>query len=311
MLGASGFIGRWIAYRLGQAGAHLAMAVRNVAAMQAPAFPGELHQADLLDSGALAELVARVAPQLVFNLAGYGIDPAERDEAKAQRINADLLSELVTAVSQVPAPDWQGQRIVHTGSALEYGVCTGDLSETTRATPTTLYGKTKLAGTRSLQKESESMGIASVTARLFTVYGPGEHPGRLLPSLLAAARSGSPVDLTAGKQLRDFTYVEDVVEGLFRLGLVRTSPGDVVNLATGRLASVRQFIETAARIMGIPADNLRFGALPTRVEEMQHEPVSVRKLQHMLAWTPSITMEQGIKDTCKWISATDGRVVYG
>jgi nucleoside-diphosphate-sugar epimerase len=215
------------------------------------------------------------------------------------------------ALSRVPAARWQGQRIVHTGSALEYGTSTGDLSEASTPAPTTLYGQTKLAGTRSLQRDSRSMKLNSVTARLFTVYGPGEHAGRLLPSLLEAARNGNPVDLTEGKQQRDFTYVEDVVEGLLRLGITNTLPGDIVNVATGHLTSVRQFVETAARIMGIPDDHLHFGDLPTRVEEMQHKPVAVHKLKQLTSWIPSISIAEGIKLTCQRTSETRGGNVYG
>jgi nucleoside-diphosphate-sugar epimerase len=299
VLGASGFIGRWVAGYLGQAGADLVMAVRDASSMNEQQISGEVLEINLLDSESVSDLVIQASPDVIFNLAGYGIDPQERDETKSWGINADLLPVLVKAMGRVPDSRWQGQRIVHTGSALEYGICTGDLSETTKPTPTTLYGQTKLAGTRALQRESESVGLASVTARLFTIYGPGEHAGRLLPALLEVARNGSHIDLTKGEQQRDFTYVEDIVEGLLRLGITKTSPGDVVNVATGRLVSVRQFVETAARIMGIPSGHLHFGALPTRVEEMQHEPVAVHKLRDLTSWAPSISVAHGIALTCQ------------
>jgi nucleoside-diphosphate-sugar epimerase len=311
VLGASGFIGRRVANRLGQTGAELVMAVRNASSMHDQRITGEILEIDLQDFDAVTEMIMQASPEVVFNLAGYGVDPVERDEAKAWRINADLLSVLVRAVSRVPVTHWQGQRIVHTGSALEYGINPGNLSESSEPVPTTLYGQTKLAGTRALQRDSGSMGLASVTARLFTVYGPGEHAGRLLPSLLKAAQSGKPVDLTSGSQQRDFTYVDDVVEGLLRLGIANTLPGDIVNVATGYLTSVRQFIETAARIMGIPDQNLNFGAIPTRTEEMQHEPVTVRKLKELTSWLPSTPVTQGIALTCQRMSETSGGIVYG
>lgn len=311
VLGASGFIGRWVVRRLGQTGADLVMAVRSASSMHDQRVTGEILEIDLQDFDAVTEMIMQASPMVVFNLAGYGVDPVERDEAKAWRINADLLPVLVKAMSRVPAARWQGQRIVHTGSALEYGISTGDLSESSTPAPTTLYGQTKLAGTRALQTDSVSMKLAGVTARLFTVYGPGEHPGRLLPSLLEAARNGKTLDLTAGEQRRDFTYLEDVVEGLLRLGITNTLPGDIVNLATGHLTSVRQFVETAARIMGIPRDHLHFGALPTRAEEMQHKPVAVHKLKELTSWIPSVSVAEGIKSTCQRISETNGGIAYG
>ena len=298
VLGASGFIGRWVARHLCLAGADVYVAVRNTSHLPPEAnCSRQPLEIDLLDGGALQDLVQEAAPDIIFNLAGYGINPAERDSARATAINADLLQQLVTAMKRLPATRWQGQRIVHAGSALEYGTCSGDLAETTRTRPTTLYGRTKLAGTLALQQSSQQHGMASITARLFTVYGPGERAGRLLPSLLELARTGGSLDLTAGTQQRDFTYVEDVAEGLLRLGAIRTSPGDVVNLATGQLTSVRQFTEITARLLGIPPGHLHFGALPLREEEMAHKPVATAKLRRLLSWAPATTIQQGVART--------------
>ena len=298
VLGASGFIGRWVARYLYQAHADLYLTVRDAGGLSEGVFQGgQVRELDLRDGSALQALVRETAPDIIFNLAGYGINPAERDPELAEAVNAGFLPQLVEAISRLPATGWKGNRIVHTGSALEYGVCSGDLSETAEARPTTLYGRTKLAGTLALRQASLASGIPAVTARLFTVYGPGERAGRLLPSLLAAARSGESLELTAGRQQRDFTYVEDIADGLLRLGKAVTAPGEVVNLASGRLTSVRAFTEISAGVLGIPAGKLHFGALPTRQEEMQHAPVATGKLQKLLGWLPTTTIQQGIERT--------------
>ena len=71
------------------------------------------------------------------------------------------------------------------------------------------------------------------------------------PAVSPAGRpGGKPVALTGGDQRRDFTYVEDVAEGMLRLGLVRTPASGPVNLATGALESVRGFVERAGRASG-------------------------------------------------------------
>jgi len=297
VLGASGFIGRWVTRRLMGVGADLVVAVRNPASMEGEVLPGPPIQIDLLDFEAVSDLIGQIRPLVIFNLAGYGIDPNERDADKARLINSELPPLLLESLHPLTGSPWRGQRIVHAGSALEYGICGGDLAESTAAEPTTLYGRTKLAGTQALQNASVSSGIASVTARLFTVYGPGERPGRLLPSLLEAAHTGNCLEMTAGTQKRDFTYVEDVTEGLLRLGTMQTLQGNIVNLATGLLSTVRQFIETAAEILGIPEDHLKFDTLPVRQEEMEHEPVSIRKLEELTSWTPSVSISQGIMRT--------------
>jgi nucleoside-diphosphate-sugar epimerase len=107
------------------------------------------------------------------------------------------------------------------------------------------------------------------------------------------------VRLTSGDQRRDFTYVEDVADALLRLGRTATGPGEVVNVATGHLLTVRRFAEVAARVLGLADGQLVFGALPTRAEEMEHDPVNVSRLAVLTGWTPPTSVEDGIRRTVR------------
>jgi len=298
VLGAGGFIGRRVARRLALSGAVVHAVHRPGSATAAGAPEGIRWTAvDLAPPGAAAEVVDSTRPAITFNLAGYGVDPAERDPALAARINLGIVQELVAACGTRRADGWEGRQLVHAGSALEYGTAGGDLAETTPPLPTTLYGRTKLAGTRAVEDAAAAGRLRGLTARLFTVYGPGEHPGRLVPSLIAATRNEAPIPLTAGTQRRDFTFVDDVAEGLLRLGILAGTAGAVVNLATGQLETVRRFVERAAAALGIAPARLRFGDLPSRPEEMHHDPVRVARLVALTGWQPVTTIEEGIRLT--------------
>jgi len=298
VLGGGGFIGTWVAATLAQAGAKVTVSARDLetahAALARHGAHCEVRAFDLAQAGAAARLLAQLRPAIVFNLAGYGVDPSERDESLAMRLNTELVGELAESVR--PRDDWRGQALVHAGSALEFGEHDGDFADAWTCRPTTLYGRTKLAGSEALRDASRRRGIRALTARLFTVYGPGEHPGRLLPTLLRARASGDPIPLTAGSQRRDFTYAADVAHGLLRLGALHDTVAErALNLATGQLTSVREFIETAADELGLARARLRFGALPTRVEEMSHAPISVFALQSAVGWKPEFTIRQGLR----------------
>jgi len=299
VLGATGFVGRWVSQLLDEAGANVTRVARDPGA--AAELAGETVLADLAVPGQATEVVGRVRPSIVFNLASYGVDPAERDDVLAAQVNGNLPGELCLALAGKGATGgshgWPGQRLVHVGSGIEYGAAAGDLDESTPARPTTLYARSKLAGTRQVATLCPSLGVRGLTARPFTIYGPGEHHSRLLPSLLRAARSREVLALTAGDQRRDFTYVEDVAAGLLRLGLSEAPPGAVVNLATGRLTTVREFCRLAAGILGIPYDRLRFGALPVRAEEMVHVEVSLTRLRGLTGWIPTTDIAAGIVRT--------------
>ncbi len=274
VLGASGFIGRWVVRKLGEEGAQVHAIGR---------------ESDLQSA------IRRVHPSITFNLAGYGVDPAQRDEAAAYRINAELPAALAEAVAACQDPAWQCQSLVHVGSGAEYGNAGGDLREAGPARPASLYGKSKWRGTESVAERCRELGLRGLTARLFTVYGPGERAGRLLPSLFEAGRTGQPLPLSPGLQRRDFTYIEDVADGLLQLGLASAEPGEVVNLATGRLTTVRTFVEIAAGILGIPPENSQFGAIPANCHEMEHQGIALDRLQRLTGWTPPTTVAEGVR----------------
>jgi len=294
VLGASGFIGRQVVAALGRRGASVIAVVRDPAAGAAvlPSTGVRLQELDLAELDAVGDFLARVRPDSVFNLAGYGVDPAEQDEILARQLNAELVETLCACLAG--GPQASGVRtLVHVGSAFEYGDVGGDLSEDGPARPTSVYGRTKLAGTRTVA----GAAIDGLVARLFTVYGPGEHPHRLLPSLIDAARTGVPLSLTSGRQQRDFTHVGDVAEGLCRLGLSSGEPGAVVNLSSGTLVTVRRFAERAAAVLGLPAGLLRFGDRPDRPGEMAHSPVRPDRLVALTGWKPTTGIDEGVRRT--------------
>ncbi len=300
VLGASGFVGRWVSRFLCRERVRPYLMVRDVEfaeqVFSAYEINGEIVRTDLQQLASVGEIIRKIKPAIVFNLAGYGVDRFERQDATAYRINAELIEVICRAMAGAEN-SWEGQQLVHVGSALEYGEISGNLAEDSTCNPTTVYGKSKLMGTDLLSQHCRKLGVRGITARLFTVYGPGEHNGRLLPSLLQAASNEQSLPLTLGTQKRDFTYVEDVAEGLLRLCAAESQPGEVVNLATGQLTTVRGFVETAASILNIPEDKLQFGAVQTRSEEMQHDPVSIDRLRRLVDWTPTIEIAEGIQRT--------------
>lgn len=305
ILGAAGFIGRHLARRLTSMGAQLDLIVREphsaAAIFSAYGIEGNIITLDIQHHpSALLPFYKEFKPNITFNLAGYGVDRSETDPESAYAVNCNLLRTIAKAAAEIKHPDNNGQDIIHTGSALEYGEANGNLSEASNVNPTTLYGQSKLAGTKMLQQCSLEFGLQATTARLFTVYGPGEHTGRLLPTLTLAAQSGETIPLTAGLQQRDFTYVDDVAEGLLRLGITEAQqhqnlqcPG-IVNLASGHLTSVREFIEIAANELHIEPQQLQLGAIPVRHEEMQHLPVTNRQLRKLTRWQPELTIAEGV-----------------
>jgi UDP-glucuronate decarboxylase len=122
-----------------------------------------------------------------------------------------------------------------------------------------------------------------------------------VPTLVNAALSGGRIALSSGGQRRDFTYVEDVAEGLLRLGASDAAPGTVVNLATGHVRSVREFVAEAARVLGLSERQLAFGASAPRPDEIRHDAVSVERLVQVTGWRPSTSVTEGLRRTLEHV----------
>ena len=301
VLGASGFIGRWVTRALVQKGARVVALARDPGAIGTARSwwngPVEVVGCDVLDFASLAQSVAAVRPAITFNLAGYGVAAGERDAAVTQRLNADLVVALGTTLVTTRDPNWSGLALVNAGSSAEYGQTDGPVSGDGPAEPITEYGRAKLAGSLGLARLCQQQDLPGATARLFMVYGAGEHPHRLFPSLLRAARTGEAIALSDGRQRLDFTYVEDVAEGLLRLGVSKPAIGEIVNLATGRLTQVRTFVHTAAELLGMKPDQLRFGEAAPRSDDVRYGPVRTSRFHQITHWTASTSIVEGIRRT--------------
>jgi nucleoside-diphosphate-sugar epimerase len=309
--GASGFVGRHVAAALVEHGAAVTAAVRDARglerALERAVADVDVATVDCAVPGALADAIAACRPAVVFHLVGYGVAKDERDPTRLQRLNAGVAAEVVGALADHPHATWRGVRLVHAGSAFEYGPLPGPLDEAAAARPETPYGASKLAGTEHV-RSAVDRGVAAIVARLFTVFGPGERAGRLFPTLLAAREHDEPVALSTGDQQRDFGLVFDVAEALVALAgapadavLQRTPPFDtgIVNVASGRLHPVRTFVESAARVLGIAGERLRFGAIAKLAEEMPHLPVPVTRLERAIGRALPVDLDAAMAEVVR------------
>lgn len=291
LIGGSGFLGRWVAHRAEVAGYRVEVAARN-AGYTRDRLEGwcraSIAEVDLTNDGALGAWCSSVRPVCLVNAAGYGVDPRERENDLAEEVNVLLPTRVLRAL----AGSCPEARYIHLGSAQEYGAVGGDLQEEGPTAPTTLYGRTKLQGTREVLRAARELGASAVVARLFTVFGEGESSYRLFPTLLRAASGEGSVPLTEGFQQRDFACAGEVATAVLDLATWpgSTALGLVVNVACGALHSVRDFVLEVARQKGIAPARLAFGAVPTRSDEMQHDAVNVSRLRGMLGrtLTPSL-----------------------
>jgi len=202
----------------------------------------------------------------VVHLAAAGVYPSDREVASLINGNALLPVAVVQLAAQV-----QARSVVVAGSSAEYAASEMPmLDEHATLESGTLYGGSKAAGGLLALSVAATLGMPCAVLRLFNVFGPGEAPHRLLPSLHGSLREGQPVALSTGTQVRDFVHVDDVCQAVTQAltglagGILATG---AYNVATGVGHSVREFAQSVAQTMEKPASLLRFGALPMRPDD--------------------------------------------
>lgn len=194
--------------------------------------------------------------------------------------------------------DAGGERAVVAGSCAEYDWSTGGvLTEgATPLRPGTPYGRAKLDLHRAAEPLTRD-GLDLAWARLFFLYGPGEHPDRLVPFIVRHLLRQQPAACTAGTQIRDFLHVTDAAEAL--LELAESATTGAVNVASGDGTPVKVVAEELGRLVGRP-DLLRLGARPTSATEPPVLVADIARLRDDVGWSPRMTLTEGLAQTVSW-----------
>ncbi len=140
-------------------------------------------------------------------------------------------------------------------------------------------------------------------ARYFNVYGPGEVPGKyrnVIPNFMWLALHKEALPITGtGEETRDFTFVEDIVDGTLRMGAVKEAVGEAVNLASETETRV---IDLAKWINGLNGNDSDIVFRSRRNwDQVVRRRASIEKARKILGYEPRTDIRSGLKQTCDWI----------
>ncbi|HYZ17520.1 MAG TPA: NAD-dependent epimerase/dehydratase family protein [Candidatus Acidoferrum sp.] len=167
--------------------------------------------------------------------------------------------------------------------------------------PRACYDEGKRFGEAAMSVAIRERGLDGRIVRIFNCYGPRMDigDGRLIPSLLAAARDGLPMPIHGtGRQTRSMTYVDDLVEGLLVVAASRFEGVQPVNLGSEEENSVLEIASAVAEVVGIPLVTVN---LPERPEDPQRRR-PVITLAESLGWSPRTPLVEGLRRTYHWLS---------
>ena len=248
----------------------------------------EVVEVDLAGRDATGEVARWADADVAFLLAAARSSPTEADKAATAAVNGISAQWLVEALGH------RCRAVVRLGSSTEYEDTIGPMDERTPVRPRGFFGVTKAAGSRLVAAAAARRGLRAAVLRAFQVYGPLDHPTRLVPSALRAARFGQTLPLTGPARCRDWVFVDDVVEACVRAATADgLAPGQVLNVGTGRQVANEQLVAEVERVTGRPVA-VALGAHPGRSWDSSSWVCDPTLAGELLGWKAEVDLAEGL-----------------
>ena len=250
------------------------------------------------DQDHLAAVLTDAAPDVVVNCAGA----VTGTDAELTAANMTGPANLVTALARV-AP---GSRLVHLGSAAEYGLTEigVPVTEDMVGEPAGAYGRSKLAGTQ-LVVLGRSAGLDTVVLRVFNPIGPhapaGSLPGRVAGELARAVATHDDIHLGPLSSVRDFVDVRDIARAVLAAVDAPTLDQPVLNLGSGVGTPIRSIVDELVAIAGFEGTVLESRTGSSRSAAVPWQQADIGAIGAALDWKPGITLRESLIDL--WASA--------
>lgn len=302
--GVAGFIGSTLADRLLSEGWQVrgvdrftsyyeeaAKRSNLVGAARSPQF--ELVEADLLTTD-LPPVLEGI--DVVFHLAAQpGVRLSWADGFRLYNdLNVNLTQRLLEAVR-----DLSVDRFVYASSSSVYGdVTTVPTDEQHPTRPYSPYGVTKLAGELLCSAYGANFGVPTSSLRYFTVYGPRQRPDMAIHRMIEATLDGRPFPMFGdGSQIRDFTFVDDIVAATVAAATADTPPATVCNVAGGGSISLRDLIAIVGDAVGTP---ILLDRRPKQPGDVRATGGSIERASALLGWSPHVDLQTGVRKQVEW-----------
>ena len=322
--GAAGFIGMHVSKFLLEAG-HIVTGIDNLN----PYYDQRLKQdrlntfskfdnftffkQDIANKTALIELFSQVAAECVIHLAAQaGVRYSLVDPDAYGNSNLVGFLNILEACRQ-----FEISHLIYASSSSVYG--SNDLKpfDETHNTdhPISLYGATKKANEVMAHSYSHLFKLPTTGLRFFTVYGPWGRPDMALFLFTKAILEGKPIDIyNHGKMIRDFTYIDDVVEAIMRLvnktstanlgydtkqpdASTSNSPWRIFNIGNGNPTPLMDYITALEKALGRVAEK---NLVPLQPGDVLATAANLENLENWVDFKPNTSIEQGVENFVKW-----------
>ena len=319
--GAAGFIGSHLAAALNARGRRV-LGIDNFDAFYdrpakldnlKRASLSEFIEANILDRPRMHEIFSRSKPSSVFHIAALaGVRPSIADPARYASVNVDGLVSVLDAARESGC-----RTVMFASSSSVYGNNPkAPFAETDPVDePISPYAATKRAGELICHAYAHLFGVRIAALRFFTVFGPAQRPDLAIAKFMRLIAAGEDVPVFGdGTTSRDYTYIDDIIQGVLASERVIASPSApgsaggpadgayrIWNLGGSHPHTLSEMIDTIARVVGKPA---RIKRLPMQPGDVERTWADLARSKAELGFAPHTSFEDGVRKQWGWLRTT-------
>lgn len=200
--------------------------------------------------------------------------------------------------------EFKVKKLIYASSSCVYGNQKTMLENNNNFKPETPYAITKLLGEYYCNFFSENIRTNISIVRIFNSYGPGERPGKyrnVIPNFIYKAINNQNIIITgSGKETRDFTYVDDIIEGLYKILINnKIKSGEIFNLGSGKTTTILNLVKKIIKITNSKSKIIF--AKKRSWDNIKTRKANISKCKRMLNYDPQWNLDEGLIKTLKWI----------
>ena len=227
-----------------------------------------------------------------LHLGWEGAGSANRQNPQLQARNIGYALESLRTAAAIGCT-----RFLFSGSQAEYGIYSTVMKEDGVCSPVSEYGKDKLEVCRRASEEAERLGITYIHARIFSVYGPGDHPWSLVSTCIDTFLRGGHMEMGACTQMWNFLYITDAARALAGL-LLAKAPAGVYNVAGEDTRPLKEYIEELHGLCG-GKGTYEYGKRLPNAEGVVSLMPDISKLTRAAGFRQEVSFGAGIREMLK------------